>query len=200
MKKILLLSLLLSLFTPLLVQAQIPEGVVVFSQGPNLGSVPKNAVRLPLLSITVRPDYEMLLSDLTILREGLSDNSQFGSIWAETDRYQRTMRRSLLNDDTVTLEFRNPALLPGNKTSYITVYGNMEDSRPGNTFRFVLNNLTLIPTQIPPLQERPPISPLPKEEVGPTLESQIQTTTPKPYVRKNRPRLKCKNMRCWRLY
>lgn len=194
MKKTILLSLLVSLFIPLSLQAQSLEsfkqdGVMIRTYGPNLGTIPKNAVRVPLFRVSLKPDQNTLLYDLTIRRNGLSDSSQFGNLWAETDRYQRTLRRSLLNDDTATLEFRSPVELWADEYTSVYIYGNMDDARPGNTFWFSLESMNFEVVGGPVNQVTP----------APVIEPQ-EDTTPQPYVRRNKPRIMCENGRCWRLY
>lgn len=106
--------------------------------------IPQNGVRIKFMQINLKntgPDSEVIKS-LSFKRTGLSTADDIGRIWLETDDYKRSFAKTLSNDDTVKLNFRNPITLENNETvSFgLLVNLNAQDST-GLTVGFDLMNL-----------------------------------------------------------
>ena len=104
--------------------------------------LPSNAIRVPIAEFQFTANREPIeISGLEIIREGLSANNNFGSVWAETDYFQRSLRTRFQYDDTAKMKFRSPLLIYPGETRTILVFVNIEEMQYGRTAQFHLNGL-----------------------------------------------------------
>lgn len=154
---------------------------------PSFGSVPRNAVRLPLLYIQIQSPTATKIQSITLKRHGLSTSEDFGHIWAASG-YKRTLRSSLHNDDTVEVRFRSGLPITANNPTNITIYGNLNNLRNGNTFSFSVEGIKHTPLSSYSFPKRTP------ERV---ISSPV---TQSPSYTKRKPRIRCIRGKCQRLY
>ena len=94
--------------------------------------VPRNAVRLPLSRVQLKAgDSDVFVSGMEFVLQGFSAPSDFGRVWIETSRFQRSRRTSVQTDNTLIFRFSSPILLEKNKLETITLYGNLKMKSPG---------------------------------------------------------------------
>lgn len=99
--------------------------------------VPRSAVRVPVVKLALRAGESDVVVDTLVLRQsGLSTVGDVGRMWAETDRYQRTMRSHVQTDGTVTLRWRNPVRVAAGETVRVRVLANLNFKKSGRTLRF----------------------------------------------------------------
>ncbi|MCF7917622.1 hypothetical protein K9L27_01285 [Candidatus Gracilibacteria bacterium] len=152
--------------------------------------VPKNGVRIPLLTLrTTAKEGDVSISDIIVLRRGLSTASDFGRLIAITNDYRRSMNGNLSNEDLATLNFRIPLLIEKDTTQEITVYGNLQFESDSRTFSFALQDIHSDATSINFLET--PQAPL-KSESKNISAIRLQSQT--------RPSFKivCRNKICYR--
>jgi|GEM_PF-1355769 len=184
--KILKFAFLTMLFSFSVAQAASLKTQVISS---NLGSLPKNAVRVPFLTVNLQAqDGDVTLNNLVIERTGLSSNDDFGRIWAETSNYRRTNSRQFNNDSLVTLEFRNGLKLRDGETTRVTVYANLEFDGGGRSARFNLKSIDHNGDTTAPVTNQ-------FRSNTPPSNAEVQTKSRARYDR-TKFKISCKNQRC----
>lgn len=93
--------------------------------------VPSNAVRLPLIRITIAPDEDLSVSEIHLRRNGLSSAADFDRIWIESEDYHRSLRTNFQTDDRGLVRFRSPVFIPKDTVKRFIVYGNLNFSAGG---------------------------------------------------------------------
>ena len=121
-----------------------PESREISVQHYNHRVVPLNAVRLPLMKITVKAKQDISVSEIELYRSGLSSWDDFGNIWAETDSYRSSLRGHLNSDDYARIKFRSPINISAGNSETFTVYVNLELNNVGNTFSFSLEDVRIV--------------------------------------------------------
>jgi len=108
---------------------------------PYYSAVPKNAVRLTLLEITVNAKENIFLSELWLQANGMVSSKDFGSVWAETDDYQKSMKARFLTDNRARIKFRNSIFIPAGTSKNISILVNLEADTGGRSFSITLEKL-----------------------------------------------------------
>ncbi len=145
-KNILAFALCLGLFLNLEVSAQNIETEKnnthkISVENFNFGVVPKNAVRLPIMEINIQAKEDIELSEIWLRRSGLSTNEDFGRIWAEASSFRTSLRRSVLQDDSVQIKFLRPVRIKKNREENFIIYINLKSQGGGRTFQFKVENI-----------------------------------------------------------
>jgi len=112
------------------------------SQVAHSGTVPKNGVRVPFLTITATAvGGKVTLSGLSVRRNGLSQDDDISRVIAITNGFKKSLNAGL-SDGVATLSFRNPLVIPNGESTEITVYANLDMQFPiGRTVFFTLENI-----------------------------------------------------------
>ena len=112
-------------------------------------TVPRNAVRFPLLAIDFSADEAgTAISEIWIRRTGLSSWFDIGNVGARTSRFQRSLRTKFGPDDVARIRFLTPVPLDPERDSQITIFGNFNFSGDGLSAGFSLENLEFVPVEI----------------------------------------------------
>jgi len=143
MKKLILSFLVGILLMPVATQAQ-ELGTLHLSVSPSFErKIPRNSVRVPFLTLwAYAKDGDVLISEITIKREGLSSSDDFESVWAENALFQRSSRVNFHQDDTATVSFPGGLLIPANSKEKIFIFANLSsDVGSGRTAYFRLESV-----------------------------------------------------------
>jgi len=128
------------LFLPGIPQAE--AGLEVFAQPLQMKTIPKNAVRVPFLTLWIRADEDTLLHELSLQRTGLSSSNDMGRVWAETSTLHRSMRSGFFSDDTATLRFLRGIEIPAQSWERVIIYANLNNARSGTHIGIDLTDLS----------------------------------------------------------
>ncbi len=109
---------------------------------PYYSAIPKNAVRLPMLEITVDAKTDLFLSDIWIKASGMASADDFDSIWAETDDYYRSMRTGFFNDNQAKIRFFTPVFIPAGTSKKIEILVNLDVENTGRSFGLSLEKIS----------------------------------------------------------
>ena len=144
MKKFILAFVFSFLLAPSGTQAQ-ELGILHLSVSPSFErSIPRNAVRVPFLTLwAYAKDGDVLISEITVKREGLSSFDDFKSVWAENSLFQRSSRVNFHQNDTATVVFPEGLLIPANSKEKIFIFANLNaDVGRGRTAYLKLQKVT----------------------------------------------------------
>ncbi len=163
------------------------SGFLEVSQFSHGGTVPKNGVRIPFLTITATArDADVHVQEVHVRRNGLSEAGDFTHLILITDDSRRSVNGNIDNEDIARLRFRTPYKVPQNETRELTVYGNLRMDFPnGRTVFFTLENLVSDAENVVPVS-------LESHPVPQPIKSQF--VRKKPWFR-----LECENRMCRRV-
>lgn len=110
--------------------------------------VPRNAVRLPMYKFEVKAvDEDMQVSEVMFRHGGLSYTRDFGRLWLESNRYERSLRSSIDTDGVLRVKFWRPLIIDEGEGRMFTLYGNLNmQNGQGRSFSFGLVELAADPS------------------------------------------------------
>lgn len=136
--------LLLGFVFTLPVNAQIN----VITQNITPKTLPRNAVRVPVLKILVPAvDQVRILESVDLRLSGLIDTSDIGRVWIEMSNGKKSFSRSFGTDYQVTLPFRSKVIVPDGEDIDLYVVLNMQ-ARAARSFQVTVKNVNFSDFQV----------------------------------------------------
>jgi hypothetical protein len=109
---------------------------------PYYSAIPKNAVGVSLLEITVNAQKDdLFLSEIWIKANGMVSADDFERVWAETDDYQKSLRTGFFNDNRARLRFLTPVFIPANTSQNINILVSLDADTGGRSFNLALEEI-----------------------------------------------------------
>ena len=134
MKKLLLgIGFLLAL--PFSVSAY--NGISVNVSSYNVDPLPRNAIRVPFLSIEVTAKEDVYVSEVVVRQIGLSSNDDVDGVYAEAG-YKRSYRGNVDNDGLARLRFTRGVYLRAGDRETFTITANLDVEGVNRTVGFEL--------------------------------------------------------------
>jgi hypothetical protein len=161
-------------------------------------TIPRNAVRLPILKILVpAAEQNRRLQSVDLRLSGLIENNDISRAWVETANGQRSFSRSFGADYRASLPFRSTVIIPANQSTELYVLVNLA-ATANRSFQVQVESIDFEDVNIEP------IAPIYKPFQSKNYRSNSYFNRSRLSAKKSAPTKKfsilCKNSKCQRVY
>lgn len=135
LQKVFIFGILFLSFTTYAQSYEVQTNTPVYS------AIPKNAVGVRLLEVTLEAKENLFLSQLLIQVSGMISSGDFDAIWAETTDSYRSLRTRFSNKNQAKIRFFTPVFIPEGTSKTFYILGNFDADTGGRSFEITLDGL-----------------------------------------------------------